>query len=528
MVRLALSYLMEDPCSEGEPFCRRNFVKLQQSFFQPSPAWPVDVFRIAVGLLSFAYFIHTYLETGDISSPGGLIDHAYSARMFWFTQPNLFQLGLSAAQMRAVFLAASLASWALILGYRVKFFALVLYLTAVSAQRWNFLVMFVDDAIVHLLLFWLLLLPVGETLVFSEWLADRENAWIRWKHKQVPGVAVRCFLWNFALIYLVAGLWKWTSPMWLDGSALYAVLKLPIAYTPDFWNVAQLPGLRILNYLVLVIEPALPIMILLPVHHRVRYALLVVLVAFHLGMLGTLRIPFANIACIAAAIIVFREEIAGRVKGGAAIRAGNVEPRKLGWNGSFAMVFVTMLTLAMLSSVTLPQWRQPAREHANANTNSSTRLVSVADGIGPVQVAIYLPLWEIGIAQQYQLFNWIDERNYEIRYEILEMSAGTARRIDPSEVFPRSTRSVLLQSYMMGITWAHVPLDEQPELRRSLYKRFAQRYCKSHIGANIAVYSIVTRIVPFHQEQGPSTRALMMGFDCESGGARIRALNLEL
>jgi hypothetical protein len=85
---------------------------------------------------------------------------------------------------------------------------------------------------------------------------------------------------------------------------------------------------------------------------------------------------------------------------------------------------------------------------------------------------------------------------------------------------------VLLQAYLMGITWAQVPTDKQPELRRSLYKRFAQRYCKSHIGADITVYSIVTRIVPFHQEQEPDTRSLMMGIDCESGEARVSALNL--
>jgi hypothetical protein len=511
----------------SEPSFRRIFVKLQESFFRPSPAWPVDVFRIAVGALSFAYFVHTYFETADFSSPGGLIDHVYSAKVFWFTQPNLFQLGLSTAQMRVVFLAASLASWALILGYRIKFFALVLYLIAVSTQRWNFLVMFVDDSIIHLLLFWLLLLPVGQTLIFSEWLADRGNAWRRWKCKEVPGVALRCFLWNFALIYLVAGLWKWSSPMWLDGSALYAVLKLPIAYTPDFWNAAHFPALRALNYLVLVLEPALPLMILLPVHHRAKYALLVALLAFHLGMLGTLRIPYANIACMAAAVIVFREEIAGKFNSGTAIRDGNGDQRKLGRSGAFALLFVTMLTLAMLSSVSLPQWRQPAREQPNANAVFSTRSKSAVDGIGPVQQAIYFPLWEIGIGQQYQLFNWIDERNYAVHYEVLETSAGApVRSIDPSEVFPRSTRSVLLQAYLMGITWAQVPTDKQPELRRSLYKRFAQRYCKSHIGADITVYSIVTRIVPFHQEQEPDTRSLMMGIDCESGEARVSALNL--
>ena len=515
-------------CSRAHSSLGSMFARLQQSFFQPTHALPVDVFRIAVGVLSFAYFVHTFLETAEFSSPGGLIDHDYTMKVFWFTRPNLFQLGLSTAAMRVVFLAASLASWALILGYRVKLFALLLYLTAVSAQRWNFLVMYVDDSIVHLLMFWMLLLPVGQTLVFSQWLSEQGNPWRRWKHEQEPGAAVRCFLWNFALIYLVAGLWKWTSPMWRDGSALYAVLKLPIAYTPGFWNAAQLPALRLLNYLALALEPALPLMIVLPARYRARYGLLIALLAFHLAMLSTLRIPFANVACMAAPIIVFRDEIAARLGCGAANSAGNTGKWRLGWSGAFALLFVTMLTLAILSSVTLPQWRQPTRHDAAANAVFSTRPESVADGTGPVQLALYLPLWEMGIAQQYQLFNWIDERNYTVSYDVFESTAGTpARNIDPGEVFPRSTRSVLLQCYLLGITWAQVPVDKQAELRRSLYRRFARRYCSSHGGGDIAVYSTLTRIAPFHQEREQGTRAPMMRFGCESGAARLSAMNLE-
>jgi hypothetical protein len=55
--------------------------------------------------------------------------------------------------------------------------------------------------------------------------------------RAVPGAAVRCFVANLALIYLVAGLWKWTSTMWRDGIAVYAILKTPLSYAPDWWGV---------------------------------------------------------------------------------------------------------------------------------------------------------------------------------------------------------------------------------------------------------------------------------------------------
>ena len=37
-------------------------------FLQPTHAFPVDLFRICVGVISFAYFVHTFLETSDFSS----------------------------------------------------------------------------------------------------------------------------------------------------------------------------------------------------------------------------------------------------------------------------------------------------------------------------------------------------------------------------------------------------------------------------------------------------------------------------
>ena len=99
---------------------------------------------------------------------------------------------------------------------------------------------------------------MGRTLILREWLVERGAAWRRWKCERVPGTATRCFLWNLALIYLVAGLWKWASPMWRDGIALYAVLKLPISLTPEFWGPEHLSLLKVLNYGALILEPRFP------------------------------------------------------------------------------------------------------------------------------------------------------------------------------------------------------------------------------------------------------------------------------
>jgi hypothetical protein len=399
------------------PSSRLSLAHLWESLARPTDALPLDLFRVLVGMLVFAYFLHTFLEARDFSGPNGLIDHELSRELFPFTRLGLFQPGMSLAVFQTIFLIACLCSWALILGYRVKVFAAILYMIAVSTYRWNFPVMYVDDSIVHLTLFWLLLLPAGRTLVLSEWRADWKGAWQRWKRETVPGAAVRCFLWNLALIYLVAGLWKWTSPMWREGTALYAVFKLPISLAPQFWGPQHLYVLKVLNYCAIILEPLFPLIFILPTGHHAKYWLLLSLLGFHIGTLATLQIPFANIACGAAMIVPFGGELMGRLRKEPPAPQAPRAPARIGLSGAFALVFVASLTLAMLSSVVLPQWRAPTRGYyAHASGLLNTLGGSMADdsgaacctaggldkggaeGLQPLQKTFFSFLWCIGIA----------------------------------------------------------------------------------------------------------------------------------
>lgn len=535
------------PSTANLPSTRLSLAHLRESLARPTDALPLDLFRIMVGVLVFAYFLRTLFEARDFSGPDGLIDHQLTRQVFWFTRLGLFQPGMSLAVFQTIFLIACLGSWALILGYRVKLFAALLYVIAVCTYRWNFLVMYVDDSIMHLVLFWMLLLPVGRTLVLSEWRAEGKGVWQRWKRQTVPSVAVRCFLWNLALIYLVAGLWKWTSPMWREGTALYAVLKLPISLMPDFWGPEHLSALKILNYSALVLEPIFPLIFILPKGHYAKYGLLLGLLGFHIGTLVTLQIPFANIACIAAMIIPFGGELMDRLRRERPVSQPARAPARLGLSGAVALVFVTNLTLAMLSSIILPKWRVPSRRYyASASMAGNTLGGNItnasaadccgasdldqeeAEGLQPLQMTLFSSLWCMGIAQQYQLFNWIDERNYSVHYRVIEYEGDTpAREIEPGTLFLQSTRGVLLQFYLHGITWARIPRQQQAELRRSLQLRFARRYCQGFQPRGIvAAYSTLERILPGGNRVEESD-VLFMKFSCRDGEPRMETMNLD-
>jgi hypothetical protein len=290
----------------------------------------------------------------------------------------------------------------------------------------------------------------------------------------VSGGTVHCFLVNISLVYLVAGLWKWTSPMWRDGTALYAALRMPISYAPELWSVNQLPILRIANYGAMLLEPLIPLMLILPAKSRLKWALFAGCVAFHLGIVATMMIPYANLACIAAGPIIFRQEIMAWL--GAKPEPMSVRgPARLCWCTRSALAFVAVLILAMIAEVRVPSWRFPSR-HMAAEDGRVGFLKSEHN-------IFYAPLWLIGIAQSYRLFDWIDDRNYDIRYDITEQRGnGVLHRVDPRELFPQTLRGVLLQGYLHDLTWGRVPRNRAAEFKSGLSARFASRFCRTHSG----------------------------------------------
>ena len=457
------------------------------------PALPIDIFRVLVGILSAVYFAHLAIETADFSSPGGLIDHGLVREIFWYTQYGLFRPGITEAQFQLIFGMAAAASLLLAAGWRPKLMAAFMFVIAVSAYRWNFLVIYVDDGIMHLAIFWILLLPVGRTLVLADFVRDKSAAVERWRRIVVPGGAVRAFLVSLSLVYIVAGMWKWTSPMWRSGTALFAALQTPIAWAPSMWNVGQLPFIAAADYVTLILEPAFPLMFVLKRNHPAKWALLVMMVGFHLGIIATMKVPYANIACLAAIPVIFRDELMSLLNRGRKYVPLEVPTFAGNFCAAGSIAFVTVLTLAMMGEAAVPHWRGPSRAEESAGSTSTARQ---AGFLGTNHNPMYLPLWAIGIAQSYRLFDWIDDRNFRVKYDASKILAdGTRRAIDAEELFPMSIRGVLLQTYLHDVTWGKIPRDRADDLKIALFTRFAHRYCKSNdTQGDIVVFAAVGRV----------------------------------
>lgn len=479
----------------------------------PVYALPLDGCRLITGMVCAWYFVRTLLEARDVSDVHGLIDHELSFELFPFTRLTLFGANTTDFTFVLVFLLAVFCSFGLIFGYRPKVSAAALYVIAVSTYRWNFLVMYVDDAIVHLMLFWMLLLPIGRTLSIKDLVADRTGAWERWKCNLVPGGAARCFVMNIVLIYVVAGLWKWTSPMWREGTAVVAIMQLPVSYDYEAWNANHLWLFGPLNYLALVFEPLFPLLCLLR-SGRLKYALGAAFITFHIFIIFTMKLPFANLLCLGAMCVLFRDELMRWLKGASNLefdRAGNGKGA-FGVSGILGIAVVVLLALAMLTSVSLPDWRQPV-------TKGSMVKEPRDEGLGSLQRPFFAILWAMGLAQQYQLLNWIDDRNYLVTYSIVESHKnGDSRRIDSTLMFPMDIRNVLLQSYMHGIVWTAVPDAMRGRLEDSLKRRYAARYCRRFdSNGEIHVISTIERITGKKPLRSAESQSVLMTFTCTRG-----------
>lgn len=403
-------------------------------------ALPIDLYRVAVGILSSVYFVRLLREFSDFTANSGLLDHELCQRVLWFSRLNIWQAGVSDSLIGFTLWLGLAASLALTAGWRPRAAALTAWIVAVTHFRWNMLVANLDDSAMHLLLFWCTLLPTGHTLVGRQWKEE-------WRGLRLNGLTTRLFYANLFLYYLVTGLTKYGSELWRGGCALYIAVQLPISHTSGFWSPADLSYLAPLNYATMVIEPLLPFLVLLPRNHPVKWVGGAVWFGLHTGIASLLGIPYANIGQILALILVFQGEIGDRLRQGApAHRETDFAENSA---GKVATAYLIAFALAMSKGV---------------------------PGLGQTYRAAFAVEWTMGMAQEYHLFDWIDRLNLHMR-DVVALEDGTPL---PEPLFPVGVRSYLIEGYIYGLNWMPLARGLQGELQIATIQRALDRYARRH------------------------------------------------
>ena len=475
----------------------------------PVHALPLDIARVLIGGVLFFYFLGALRQARDFSDPDGLIDHRLSMRLLPPTRISLFQPGMPGVLFRIVFLLACVASLFVVAGYHPRAAAFFLFLAAVSNYRWNVLVAYLDDAIIHIFCLWLVLLPVGHTLNLPDLLAGgpAAGAWVsvagEWISATVPGLAPRAFLANMALVYLVAGLYKFTSPMWRDGSAMHAALRMPIARAPGFWTLRWRTPLRLVTFGALILEPLFALIFVLPTGSIAKWPLVAGAVCFHLGIALTLKIPYSNTAMLGALPVALGPEIMQGALGLPPLKGAPA--LGLAPSGVVAVTLVVLLVIMLLWDIVETRKRLMERYSSRGWHNP-----------------VHALLWMGGLFQSYRLFDWVDARNYHVRFEVRRIGDAVEGRhlVDPEPLFPQSMRHLLLQSYLIGNIWLQLSPERLEAVRRSLLVRHARRYARAHPEAGpIDVVAVVQRVTADNLELTRGERQPLMRFTCRGGDA---------
>lgn len=428
------------------------------SFFQkmsrPVGAPVVDLFRILTGLLVSVYYLRLFLEYSTYTSEGGLLDHQLHRELFWFTKLTLFYPGSPPFYKIGLLMLGFLGAIALLVGWRPKLGAAVCLVISVSVHRWNFAVINVDDSSISLLLWWMMFLPIGQTLTPNTFLGKSD--WRREAFQVVNGFFVRAFFANLFIYYLTAGLTKLGSELWREGLALYVILNLPLARTQGLWSADHISLLWFGNHFTLLAEPLFPFLVLFPKGSPLKYFGGLCLFVFHLSIPITIGVPYANFALILALVLIFHRELADFLR----TKAGESRPVEvLDWKPprgtrTLALTYLLVLFLAMQKNVPgLKTFWEPAM------------------GV------LYLG----GIAQEYHLFDWIDRFNWTLQHTIVVKPAdGEPFEVASEKLFPHSVRGFIVQSYLLPMRWMRVPRPLTGEMRNSVIRRAVNRFYRKN------------------------------------------------
>ncbi|MEM9061426.1 MAG: HTTM domain-containing protein [Pseudomonadota bacterium] len=224
-----------------------------------------------------------YTDQGFLTRAEALSDTPYAkASLLFFNGSYTFAVVL--------WVLALLAAASFMVGFRARLSALLCWILYMSFVGRNPLVGQGGDALILLLLFWSMFLPVGRAFSIDAALSDNPRP--SGKDREVCSVATVGLLLQVLYVYVFGALLK-TGPQWMpDGSAVYFALHLDTFATElSMWFRQFFAPTQILTYFVFWLELLAPVLLFFPDKRMlVRTATLALLIAMHLGFRVFIRI----------------------------------------------------------------------------------------------------------------------------------------------------------------------------------------------------------------------------------------------
>ncbi|MFT4569544.1 MAG: hypothetical protein ACI8TX_000861 [Hyphomicrobiaceae bacterium] len=219
------------------------------------------------------------------------------------TTPSLLFAGGDFAFLLLFFTVAALASVSLLVGYRSRTCAALVWFFVTSIHLRNPQVLYGVDPLLRLVPLWLALLPCGAVWSFDSVLAgSKRRSPPPWLSVAGIGLIVQIFV-----VYFIAGVAKMADASWMQGHGFGQVLDYVLLVRPaGQWLHDHVALSTAANWFVIALELVAPFTLFAPLRWwRVRVFTVVLLATMHVGIFATMTVGFFTVvpvACILVAI----------------------------------------------------------------------------------------------------------------------------------------------------------------------------------------------------------------------------------
>lgn len=256
----------------------------QRFWFAPMPSSTLALFRMAMGVLIFAWTLSLAPELSAMFSSAGILPEQPRGPGVWGL------LGLIPGHAAVILLFAGLlvASACLTVGYRTRIMSVVVFVGVVSFERRNPWVFSSGDGLIRNLAFYLMVAPAGAALSFDRMRKAPDRFW---EFPAISAWPVRLLQVQLSVLYLSTVWAKLRGATWNNGTAVsYALRVSDLARfeVPDF--LAHSPLLtNVLTYSTLAIEASLGVLVW---NRRLRPWILALGILLHAATGYALRLGF--------------------------------------------------------------------------------------------------------------------------------------------------------------------------------------------------------------------------------------------
>lgn len=283
----------------------------KQFWFRPESPLSISLFRIVFGLIVIERCLLLYPDLSNWFGTRSICSLQSSQKILEFIGPtglNIFcWMPVADASINFVFWFLVVAAICLSVGLFSRISAACVFIALASFQQQNGLIINGGDILLKMSAFYLIFAPAGDCFSL--------DAWFRSKRKQIAnrpssenapafpaGWPQRLFRFLIALVYFQAFWSKLDDKTWVDGTALYYVLRQQeFLRFPMDWLTNNLWMCQTLTWGALAIECS---MFTLVWFKETRYFALAAVLCLHLGIEYSMNLPvFGSLMC--AALLVF-------------------------------------------------------------------------------------------------------------------------------------------------------------------------------------------------------------------------------